>query len=140
MADRDQHGHVQPLRRRQPHVVVVQLREFPRYPLQARHDRRAGTAREHSVHCDEVLVRGVEARTVEIPVCVLLEKALYRSVGQPCEIAGYQKLYTVVGLQSDEPDAIELEQQLDALGLGYVVNLDDMLGRHVIERTDGNQE
>ncbi len=71
---------------------------------------------------------------------VLLEKALYRPIGQPCEIAGYQELYTVVGLQPDEPDAIELEQQLYAFGLGNVVNLDNLLGRDVVQRAHGNQE
>src|SRR4029434_302125 len=52
----------------------------------------------------------------------------------------YQELYTVVGLQLDEPQPVELEQQLQAFGLVDFVGGDDLLQGNVIQSADGDQE
>src|SRR5262245_29273682 len=52
----------------------------------------------------------------------------------------YQELYTVVGLQLDEPQPVELEQELEAFGLVDFVSGDHLLQGNVIQGADGDQE
>ena len=119
---------------------MVQIGELVGDAPEPAEDRLVGRSGQHAVDHQHQLARPGEGRAEVLLLRAGLEVLLDRSVRQPRESARDTQLDVIVGQQLEEPDAVELHQELDALGFRQRVRLADLFEAEVIERAQGDQQ
>ena len=82
----------------------------------------------------------VEPRREEILLNGFQEYLLDRPVGQPAEIGCHQEFYPVVGLQLNEPEAIQFCQHLYQLVLRKDIELEDVVETPAVQYAYGDHQ